>query len=198
MLVTVLVALLIDFATWPAAIVYSYCLACCLCATDCPRGRTLGRSACSQDLFLIVGHVWNVHVSLPGEFSPNRAIENRTLRCAGGLIRGFESGLHQRAGSPCPGWGRSEVVRFGELIVILELRQHGMSVSAIARRTGLSRGTVRKYITRGIQPPGLWPPGATTEVSWHPTSPTCGWHHCFSGVNGSRLQSRSANSVTAR
>ena len=28
------------------------------------------------------------------------------------------------------------MVRFGELIVILELRQHGMSVSAIARRTG--------------------------------------------------------------
>ena len=49
------------------------------------------------------------------------------------------------------------MVRFGELIVILELRQHGMSVSAIARRTGLSRGTVRKYITRGIEPPAYGP-----------------------------------------
>jgi transposase len=49
------------------------------------------------------------------------------------------------------------VVRFGELIVILELRQHGMSVSAIARRTGLSRGTIRKYITRGIEPPAYGP-----------------------------------------
>jgi hypothetical protein len=32
------------------------------------------------------------HLSSPGEFSPNLAIENRALRCAGGLIRGFESG----------------------------------------------------------------------------------------------------------
>jgi hypothetical protein len=53
--------------------------------------------------------------------------------------------------------GRSEVVRFGELIVILELRQHGMSVPAIARRTGLSRGTIRKHITRGIEPPAYGP-----------------------------------------
>jgi transposase len=40
-----------------------------------------------------------------------------------------------------------------ELIVILELHQQGMTVSAIARRTGLHRGTVAKYIARGIEPP---------------------------------------------
>ena len=45
------------------------------------------------------------------------------------------------------------MVRFGELIVILELHQQGLSVSAIARRTGLSRGAIRKYVTRGIEPP---------------------------------------------
>jgi transposase len=49
------------------------------------------------------------------------------------------------------------VVRFGELIVILELHQQGLSVSAIARRTGLSRGTIRKYVTRGIEPPAYGP-----------------------------------------
>jgi transposase len=49
------------------------------------------------------------------------------------------------------------VVRFGELIVILELHDQGLSVSAIARRTGLTRGTVRKYVTRGVEPPAYGP-----------------------------------------
>jgi transposase len=49
------------------------------------------------------------------------------------------------------------VVRFGELIVILELHQQGLSVSAIARRTGLTRGTVRKYVTLGAEPPAYGP-----------------------------------------
>jgi hypothetical protein len=37
-----------------------------------------------------VAHV--LHVSSPGEFSSNRAIENRALRYAGGFVWGFESG----------------------------------------------------------------------------------------------------------
>jgi transposase len=49
------------------------------------------------------------------------------------------------------------VVRFGELIVILELHQQGLNVSAIARRTGLTRATVRKYIARGAEPPAYNP-----------------------------------------
>jgi transposase len=44
-----------------------------------------------------------------------------------------------------------------ELIVILELHQQGMTVSAIARRTGLHRSTVAKYIARGIEPPAYGP-----------------------------------------
>ena len=54
------------------------------------------------------------------------------------------------------------MVQFGELIVILELH-HGLSVSAIARRTGMSRGTIRKYATRGIEPPAYGPSPATAE-----------------------------------
>jgi len=42
------------------------------------------------------------------------------------------------------------VVRLAELIVILELHQQGMTGSAIARRTGLHRSTVAKYVARGI------------------------------------------------
>jgi transposase len=49
------------------------------------------------------------------------------------------------------------VVRFRELIVILELHEQGLSVSAIARRTGLTRGTVRKYIRHGVEPPVYGP-----------------------------------------
>jgi len=49
------------------------------------------------------------------------------------------------------------VVRLAELIVILELHQQGMTVSAIARRTGLHRSTVAKYIARGIEPPAYGP-----------------------------------------
>jgi IS30 family transposase len=41
------------------------------------------------------------------------------------------------------------VVRLAELIMILELHQQGMTVSAIARRTGLHRSTVAKYLARG-------------------------------------------------
>jgi transposase len=49
------------------------------------------------------------------------------------------------------------VVRLAELMVILELHQQGMSVSAIARRTGLHRSTVKKYIARGIEAPVYGP-----------------------------------------
>ena len=45
------------------------------------------------------------------------------------------------------------MVRLGELVMILELHREGVSVSDIARRVGLDRKTVRKYIARGLEPP---------------------------------------------
>lgn len=45
------------------------------------------------------------------------------------------------------------MVRLGELVVILDLHQQGLSVSAIARRVGIDHKTVRKYIARGLKPP---------------------------------------------
>ena len=45
------------------------------------------------------------------------------------------------------------VVRLGELVMILDLHRQGLGVSAIARRTGLDRKTVRKYIESGLEPP---------------------------------------------
>jgi DNA-binding MarR family transcriptional regulator len=43
------------------------------------------------------------------------------------------------------------VVNLKEWIMILELHRQGLSVSAIAERTGHDRKTVRKYIREGWQ-----------------------------------------------
>lgn len=45
------------------------------------------------------------------------------------------------------------VVKLGALVMILDLHRQGLSVSAIARRVGTDRKTVRKYIERGLEPP---------------------------------------------
>ncbi|MFT8247375.1 IS21 family transposase [Roseomonas sp. BN140053] len=49
------------------------------------------------------------------------------------------------------------MVRLGEVVMILDLHRQGLSVSAIARRTGLDRKTVRKYVERGLEPPVYGP-----------------------------------------
>jgi transposase len=51
------------------------------------------------------------------------------------------------------------VITLGELVMILDLARQGLSVSAIARRTGYDRKTVRKYIDRGLEPPAYKPRG---------------------------------------
>ena len=45
------------------------------------------------------------------------------------------------------------MVTLGELVMMLDLARQGLSVSAIARRTGHDRKTIRKYLERGMQPP---------------------------------------------
>lgn len=49
------------------------------------------------------------------------------------------------------------MVRLGEVVVILYLRRQGLPVPAIARRTGVDRKTVRKYIQAGLEPPHYGP-----------------------------------------
>ena len=49
------------------------------------------------------------------------------------------------------------MIQLGELIVILDLHRQGLSISAIARRTGRDPKTVRKYIARGLEPPAYKP-----------------------------------------
>jgi transposase len=49
------------------------------------------------------------------------------------------------------------VIQLGELMMILELHGQGLSITAIARRTGRDPKTVRKYIERGLEPPVYGP-----------------------------------------
>ncbi len=49
------------------------------------------------------------------------------------------------------------MVLLGELLMILDLHREGLSVTAIARRTGRDPKTVRKYIERGLEPPAYGP-----------------------------------------
>ncbi len=41
------------------------------------------------------------------------------------------------------------MIKLREIVMIHELKRQGLGISAIARRTGLDRKTVRKYLDRG-------------------------------------------------
>src|SRR5204862_7154747 len=58
---------------------------------------------------------------------------------------------------PSAGAEGETVIQLGELVMILDLHRQGLSVSAIARRVGIDRKTVRKYIQRGLEPPSYGP-----------------------------------------
>jgi len=45
------------------------------------------------------------------------------------------------------------VLNLGEIVMIQQLKNEGLSITAIAERTGLDRKTVRKYLARGLDAP---------------------------------------------
>lgn len=49
------------------------------------------------------------------------------------------------------------MIKIGEMMMILDLHRQGLSVSAIARESGIDRKTVRKYIARGLEAPAYGP-----------------------------------------
>lgn len=56
------------------------------------------------------------------------------------------------------------MVTLGEFIMVLNLVEQGLTVTAISRRTGLDRKTVRKYIGRGLEAPTYTPRPAKPTV----------------------------------
>jgi transposase len=79
------------------------------------------------------------------------------------------------------------VIGLGEVVMIIDLHRQGVSVSAIARQTGLDRKTVRRYIDRGLEPPAYGPrkPRATL------LDPYAGYLRervmAYPGLSGARL-----------
>src|SRR5215216_4653064 len=53
--------------------------------------------------------------------------------------------------------GAATVIQLGEMLMILDLHRQGLSISAIARRTGRDPKTIRKYVARGLEPPAYGP-----------------------------------------
>jgi transposase len=49
------------------------------------------------------------------------------------------------------------VVTLGEIVLIHDLKRQGLTVSAIARKVGLDRKTVRRHLERGMEPPVYGP-----------------------------------------
>ncbi len=45
----------------------------------------------------------------------------------------------------------------GDVVMILDLRRQGLSISAISREVGLDRKTIRRYLARGLEPPAYGP-----------------------------------------
>ena len=60
------------------------------------------------------------------------------------------------------------MIKLRELIVILDLHKQGLTISAIAERTGLDRKTIRKYIERGLEPPQYAAHARHVLASWLP------------------------------
>jgi transposase len=83
--------------------------------------------------------------------------------------------------------GSGTVVTFGEFIMILELHRQGLKVAAIARQTGVDRKTVRKYISRGLEPPA-YGPRPRRQKSTDPFLPyLCERLRAFPGLTAVRL-----------
>lgn len=57
------------------------------------------------------------------------------------------------------------MVKLGEAMMILELHRQGLSISGIARHTGMDRKTIRKYIEAGVQAPRYGPRAPRPRVT---------------------------------
>jgi hypothetical protein len=88
--------------------------------------------------------VQKLKMSVPNKFAANMVAGSAEFPLFGS----------SRLCSPPPVAGRVRmVVELEGVVMILELHRQGLSVSEIARRSGLDRKTVRRYVERGLEPP---------------------------------------------
>ena len=80
---------------------------------------------------------------------PGRAPGSRTAR---------------RSMIPAAGAEGATVIQLGELVMILDLHRQGLSVSAIARRVGIDRKTVRNT-SNAVWSRGLWTAQAASAAA---------------------------------
>lgn len=79
------------------------------------------------------------------------------------------------------------MVRLGEIVVIQDLKRRGLSVSAIARQTGLDRKTVRKYLDLGFETPVYGPRAPSTRMAERFGDYLRGRRDAFPGLSARRL-----------
>jgi transposase len=89
--------------------------------------------------------------------------------------------------------GAARMVQLGELMMILDFHRQGLSISAIARRTGRDPKTVRKYIERGLEPSAYGPRQAGRPSKLAPKFSILVWVRSLSSVpiRGKRILSQS-------
>ena len=64
------------------------------------------------------------------------------------------------------------MVELRKIVLIHDLKRQGLSVSAIARQTGLDRKTVPKYLDRGLEVP-VYGPRDPAHGCWSLTKGIC-------------------------
>ncbi|OLP56364.1 integrase [Rhizobium rhizosphaerae] len=79
------------------------------------------------------------------------------------------------------------MIKLRETMMILDLHRQGLSVSAIARQTGIDRKTVRKYIERGMEAPAYGPRKPRSTVIDPFASYLRERVKAYPGLTGSRL-----------
>lgn len=92
-------------------------------------------------------------LSIPDQYSPKVPLESSRVE---GRRRSFRRSPGKTGGTASPillsmvERGLA-VIKLGEIVIVLDLHRQGLSVSAIARQTGVDRKTIRKYIERGLE-----------------------------------------------
>ena len=99
-------------------------------------------------------------IQLLSENSPKALKQNSPVRGAANSFRGACPPERKQSKIPSDFFaegGSGRVLKLEKIVMLQELKREGLSISAIARRTGLDRKTVRKLPDRGLAAPAYSP-----------------------------------------